>query len=171
MLADSYSLRSSPRDFDYLIPRPDGSITVGGARSAYFRHTDDWYGSVDNTKLIEKAKDYFDGYMQRYFRGWENSGAYTDQIWTGILGYSLDALPRIGHIPGWQNMFIMGGFTGHGMPQVFLAGEAISRMVLQNASYSDTGLPRLFKETAVRLGSGENFLQDMIGNEPTLARM
>lgn len=83
LLADSYAIRFSPTDFDYLIPRPDGSIIVGGARSAYFKYTEDWYGSVDDTKVIERAKDYFEGYMQRHFRGWENSGAHTDQVWTG----------------------------------------------------------------------------------------
>ena len=83
MLADSYAIRSNPKDFDYLIPRPDGSIIVGGARSAYFRHKEDWYGNVDDTQVIERAKDYFEGYMQRHFRGWENSGAYTEQVWTG----------------------------------------------------------------------------------------
>jgi glycine/D-amino acid oxidase-like deaminating enzyme len=83
MFADSYVIRFNDADFDYLIPRPDGSIVVGGARRDYFKHTEDWYGNVDDTKLIERAKDYFEGYMQRHFRGWENSGAHTAQVWTG----------------------------------------------------------------------------------------
>ncbi|KAF5603832.1 gamma-glutamylputrescine oxidoreductase [Fusarium subglutinans] len=171
LLADSYVIRFSPADFDYLIPRPDGSIIVGGARSAYFRHTEDWYGSVDDSKVIERAKDYFEGYMQRHFRGWENSGAHTDQIWTGIMGYSADEVPRIGHVPGRKNMFIMGGFTGHGMPQVFLAAKGISRMVLENMSFSEAGIPKLFEETEARLKSDENFLKDMIDAQPSLAKM
>ncbi|KAF9776843.1 hypothetical protein IL306_004906 [Fusarium sp. DS 682] len=171
MLADSYAIRFSPTDFDYLIPRPDGSIIVGGARSAYFRHTEDWYGSVDDTGVIERAKDYFEGYMQRHFRGWENSGAHTNQAWTGIMGYSSDGLPRIGHVPRRQNMFIMGGFTGHGMPQIFLAAKGISRMVLEDLAYSETGIPRLFRESEARLKSDENFLRDMIDAQPSLARM
>ncbi|KAF4332960.1 gamma-glutamylputrescine oxidoreductase [Fusarium beomiforme] len=171
MLADSYAIRFNSTDFDYLIPRPDGSIVVGGARSAYFRHTEDWYGSVDDTRVIERAKDYFEGYMQRHFRGWENSGAHTDQVWTGIMGYSSDGLPRIGHVPGRKNMFIMGGFTGHGMPQVFLAAKGISRMVMEDLAYSDTGIPRLFEESEVRLESEENFLRDMIDARPSLAKI
>ncbi|KAF9776929.1 hypothetical protein IL306_004819, partial [Fusarium sp. DS 682] len=147
MLADSYAIRFGPSDFDYLIPRPDGSIIVGGARRDYFRHTEDWYGSVDDTKVIERAKDYFEGYMQRHFRGWENSGARTDQVWTGIMGYSSDQLPHIGRVPGRENMFLMGSFTGHGMPQIFLAAKGLSRMVLEDLPYSQTGIPRLFEET------------------------
>ncbi|KAL4725811.1 hypothetical protein ACLX1H_006485 [Fusarium chlamydosporum] len=171
MLADSYAIRFTPKDFDYLIPRPDGSIVVGGARSAYFRHSEDWYGSVDDTKIIKRAKDYFEGYMQRHFRGWENSGANTAEVWTGIMGYSSDGLPRVGRVPGRDNIFIMGGFTGHGMPQIFLTAKAISRMVLENLTYSDTGLPRLFEESSERLGSEENFLRDMIDSEPSMAKI
>ncbi|KAG8349655.1 hypothetical protein FVEN_g12119 [Fusarium venenatum] len=123
MLADSYSLRSNLQDFDYLTPQPDGSIIVGGARSAYFRHTEDCYGSVDDTNLIDRAKDYFDEYMQKTLSWLGNSGAYTAQIWTGSMGYSSDALPHVGHVPGRQNIFIMGGFTGHGIPQVPLGWQ------------------------------------------------
>ncbi|KAG5786921.1 hypothetical protein H9Q69_014008 [Fusarium xylarioides] len=118
LLNNTYALRFSDWNFDYLIPRLDGSIIVGGARDAYIRSVDSWYGNVDDTQVIEEARSYFDGYMQRHFHGWEDSGAYVDDIWTGIMGYSSDRLPRVGPIPGRPGMFIMGGFTGHGMPQI-----------------------------------------------------
>ncbi|KAG4258772.1 hypothetical protein FPRO03_13438 [Fusarium proliferatum] len=113
LLNNTYALRFSDWNFDYLIPRLDGSIIVGGARDAYIRSVDSWYGSVDDTQVIDEARSYFDGYMQRHFHGWEDSGAYVDDIWTGIMGYSSDRLPRVGPIPGRPGMFIMGGFTGH----------------------------------------------------------
>lgn len=87
------------------------------------------------------------------------------------MGYSSDGLPRVGRVPGRDNIFIMGGFTGHGMPQIFLTAKAISRMVLENLTYSDTGLPRLFEESSERLGSEENFLRDMIDSEPSMAKI
>jgi glycine/D-amino acid oxidase-like deaminating enzyme len=83
LLNNSYTLRFNDRDFDYLVPRPDGSIIVGGARQAYIRHLEDWYGNTNDRELIERARYYFDGYMQRHFHGWENSGARVDDIWTG----------------------------------------------------------------------------------------
>ena len=86
-LPNSYVLRFNPWEFDYLIPRPDGSIIVGGAKRAYLRELDEWYGNVDDAKVNEKAKEYFDGYMQRTYRGWENSGAKTDQIWAGSKSF------------------------------------------------------------------------------------
>ncbi len=82
-LPNSYIIRQGALEYDYLIPRLDGSIVVGGARSTYFHEKDRWYGNVEDDKLIENAKSYFDGYMQRMFRGWEHSGASTSKVWTG----------------------------------------------------------------------------------------
>jgi glycine/D-amino acid oxidase-like deaminating enzyme len=82
-LPNTYALRFSEDDFDYLIPRIDGSIIVGGARSAFLKDPAQWYGNADDSGLIEQAKHYFDGYMQRHFHGWESSGAYVSDIWTG----------------------------------------------------------------------------------------
>ncbi|KAJ4051114.1 hypothetical protein NW760_001098 [Fusarium oxysporum] len=151
LLNNTYALRFSDWNFDYLIPRLDGSIIVGGARDAYIRSIDSWYGNIDDTQVINEARSYFDGYMQRHFHGWEDSGAYVDDTWTGIMGYSSDRLPRVGPIPGRPGMFIMGGFTGHGMPQIYLCGQAMAKVLLEDASFNQTGLPRLFEETQARL--------------------
>lgn len=82
-LPNTYSLRFADWDFDYLIPRPDGSIIVGGARQAYLHDEKAWYGNIDDSTAIESTKKYFNGYMQRHFLGWEKSGAYTADLWTG----------------------------------------------------------------------------------------
>ncbi|KAF4973696.1 hypothetical protein FSARC_85 [Fusarium sarcochroum] len=161
LLTNTYALRFNEWDFDYLIPRPDGSIIVGGARQAYVQHLEDWYGSVNDTEVIERAKNYFDGYMQRHFHGWETSGAHVDDIWTGIMGYSSDRIPRIGAIPNRPGMYIMGGFTGHGMPQVFLCAKGLAKMVLHQAAYESTGIPRLFEESRARLSDGRNRILEM----------
>ncbi|KAJ4245538.1 hypothetical protein NW762_014047 [Fusarium torreyae] len=171
LLNNTYALRFSDWDFDYLIPRLDGSIIVGGAREAYIRSVEDWYGNVDDTQVIEKARSYFDGYMQRHFAGWEDSKAYVDDIWTGIIGYSSDRLPRVGPIPGRSGMFIMGGFTGHGMPQIFLCGLAMAKLVVHSESYKDTGLPRLFEETQARLDDPRNSIREMYASVLKLSKL
>ncbi|PGH15173.1 hypothetical protein AJ79_02538 [Helicocarpus griseus UAMH5409] len=160
LLVNTYALRFKDWDFDYLIPRPDGSIVVGGARSVYFRNKAEWYNNTDDSALIKGAKSYFDGYMQRHFCGWENSGAYVKEIWTGIMGYSSDKLPRLGPIPGKSGLYIMGGWTGHGMPQIFLAAKGMADMVVSNVPYHQTGLPRVFEETEARLQSTSNKVMD-----------
>lgn len=84
-LPNSYMIRWSPTEYEYLIPRLDGSIVVGGARPSYYRHLDSWYNTVEDDKLITTggAHHYFDDYMQKNFKGWEDSGAYTNKVWTG----------------------------------------------------------------------------------------
>lgn len=83
LLSNSYVLRFNDWEYDYLIPRTDGSIVVGGARRDFHMDLNNWFGSYDDSKLIEPAKHYFDGYMQRHFHGWEDSEACTKSIWTG----------------------------------------------------------------------------------------
>jgi glycine/D-amino acid oxidase-like deaminating enzyme len=87
-LLTTYALRFADWDFDYLIPRADGSIIVGGARRDFFRDIKQWYGRTDDDTVVEPAKHYFDGYMQRHFAGWEDSGAYTDNVWTGSKSFT-----------------------------------------------------------------------------------
>ncbi|PYH36189.1 sterol homeostasis protein ARV1 [Aspergillus neoniger CBS 115656] len=156
-LERSYMLRFNGWHYDYLIPRPDGSIIVGGAKSTfYYQDRDSWYNNTDDSRTVEAAVRYFDNYMQRHFHGWENTGAYTDRVWSGIMGYSTDSLPHVGHVPNKPGQLIVAGFTGHGMPQVFLSARGIAQLIVEGVSYEQTGLPRLFKTTTERLQSQRN---------------
>lgn len=71
--------------YDYLIPRTDGSVIVGGARAAFWHNRDSWWNNNNDNELVEDTAQYFDNYMQRYFHGWEDSGAKLDRIWTGSM--------------------------------------------------------------------------------------
>jgi glycine/D-amino acid oxidase-like deaminating enzyme len=71
------------------------------------------------------------------------------------MGYSTDGLPHVGPVPGQKDQYIIAGFTGHGMPQIFLAAEGLAKMIL-NVDYAQTGLPRLFESTQSRLDSRQN---------------
>jgi glycine/D-amino acid oxidase-like deaminating enzyme len=82
-LVNSYGIRFGGRNYDYLIPRADGSIIVGGAGQRFWHNRAHWFGMVDDSEMVEEAVSYFDGYMQRIFRGWENTCAKTKKVWTG----------------------------------------------------------------------------------------
>lgn len=82
-LLNSYVIRNGPKTYDYLISRPDGSVIIGGARSTFFHDKKTWYDTTNDDELIEPARNYFDGFMQKSFRGWENTGAVTERVWTG----------------------------------------------------------------------------------------
>jgi glycine/D-amino acid oxidase-like deaminating enzyme len=82
-MTDSYMMRFSEYEYDYMIPRPDGSIIVGGGRRDFYKNLGEWFDVSDDSRLMDGARHYFDGYMQRHFHGWENSGARTEDLWTG----------------------------------------------------------------------------------------
>lgn len=82
-LAESYMMRFSDYEYDYLIPRPDSSIVVGGARRDFYKDLHSWFDVSDDGSSISGAENYFDGYMQRHFRGWEDCDVRTESLWTG----------------------------------------------------------------------------------------
>ena len=69
------------------------------------------------------------------------------------MGYSNDGCPYIGEIPDRSGQYVCAGFSGHGMPQTFLAAEAIASMVVEGKNFEDTELPSLFKISSDRLES------------------
>lgn len=84
LVNNSYIIRTPDGvGLDYLIPRADGSIIVGGASQEFKAYKDQWYNNIDDGVLIDSAKDYYINYMQRTFRGWDNTGAKVNKIWTG----------------------------------------------------------------------------------------
>ncbi|THV50261.1 hypothetical protein BGAL_0158g00200 [Botrytis galanthina] len=156
LLNNTYINRTEDNTLSYLIPRADGSIIVGGAGSKFRPHKDQWYNNVDDSVLIESAKDYYENYMQETYNGWEDSGAKVDNIWTGVMGYSYDSNPHVGEVPGKPNQFVIAGFNGHGMPVIWLSGKAVAKMISEDVPFEKTGVPRLFKTTQERIDRAKN---------------
>ena len=82
--------------------------------------------------------------------------------WTGIMGYSRDEVPWVGPVPGKEGVFVAAGFTGHGMPNAWLSGKAVARMVdsriaggqmgeAVEAARKATGLPRAYQVSIERI--------------------
>ncbi|KAM0418715.1 hypothetical protein ACHAPT_012313 [Fusarium lateritium] len=161
-LVNTYGIRFDARNNDYLIPRPDGSIIVGGARQRFWHNKKRWYGTTRDDELIEEAVSYFDDYMQRHFRGWKDSGAKVESIWTGIMGYSGDFMPHVGEVPDKPGQFIIAGFTGHGMPQILLSSKGVAAMVCDGVSFENSGLPHIFKTTKSRISSERNLMEESL---------
>ncbi|KAH8645542.1 FAD dependent oxidoreductase [Tricladium varicosporioides] len=157
LLQNSYTIYWSSSVYDYMIPRLDGSIILGKSKSKQYG-VESWYDNVNDDKLIEGAASSVENYMQRYFRGWESSGAYIKEIWSGIMGYSTDAIPHVGVIPDRREQFILAGFTGNGMPLAFLCARGVASMVLEGDSFESTGIPSVFKTTQERLNNSRNLI-------------
>lgn len=76
------------------------------------------------------------------------------------MGYSSDLLPHVGQVPGAPGQYIAAGFSGHGMPFIYLTGKGLAKMVQHDVPYEKTGLPALFKTTQTRLASTKNEMLD-----------
>jgi glycine/D-amino acid oxidase-like deaminating enzyme len=61
-------------------------------------------------------------------------------------------------MPSRPNQLIIAGFTGHGMPQIFLAAKAVAQMALDDVNFRSTGVPRLYELTQERLDSKQNVI-------------
>lgn len=72
------------------------------------------------------------------------------------MGYSTDSLPHIGVVPSKPNQYIVAGFTGHGMPQIFLSAKGIASMIVEGKAFEETAVPRIYKTTQTRLNSKRN---------------
>ncbi|KAK5170169.1 uncharacterized protein LTR77_004754 [Saxophila tyrrhenica] len=137
---------------DYLNPRPDGSIVVGGGNWTYSNSLSKWYDNFDDSTQLSEARPHFDSLMQRHFKGWEESGAGVERVWTGIQGYTPDGLAHVGEVPGKEGrQWILAGFNGGGNAFIWLTAKGVVEMVANGKDFEDTGLPKLFKTTEERL--------------------
>lgn len=152
-LASTYNLHFLPgfdARVDYLNPRPNGSIVVGGAQWTYNRDRSVWYNTWDDSTLLPAAKSHFDAVMGDNFLGWDE-GADVESMWTGIQGLTLDGSPFVGSVPGRDGWWISAGFNGGGNAFCVLCGRGVARMMVEGRSFGESGLPRLFEPTAERM--------------------
>ena len=156
-LSHTYNITfQSGQAADYLNPRPDGSIVVGGGGSAFKSDRSTWYDNFDDSnRFSSDVEKYWDDYMQQNFLGWEDSKAEVDQIWTGIMGATPDGWPHIGRVPGRESQWILAGFNGGGMSFIPTAAKAVARMVVEGSDFDDVksefGMPGIFSTSAERL--------------------
>nr|OQO27275.1 hypothetical protein B0A51_04911 [Rachicladosporium sp. CCFEE 5018] len=151
-LSQTYNIAYQADRVDYLNPRPDGGIVVGGGQWAYRDDRKRWYNDWDDSKPLPEVKPHFDGLMQRHFLGWEESGAEIDHMWTGIQGITSDGMPFVGDVPGQEGrQYVLAGYNGGGMAMIFLCAEGVAEMIVNGKSYEDTGLPMMMKSTAKRM--------------------
>lgn len=88
--------------------------------------------------------------MQRHFKGWEENGAKTDHIWTGITGTTKDEQPHVGPVPGVEGQYVLAGWNGGGMAYLVLAAKGLAEMI-EGKQFDETGLPPLFETKTERL--------------------
>jgi glycine/D-amino acid oxidase-like deaminating enzyme len=173
-LTNTYNIAFAGLGTDYLNPRPDGSIVVGGANWLFRENRPLWNPNWDDSvRLPPDVEAYWEGYMQRNFLGWEGSGSYVDTVWVGIQASTPDEWPHVGRVPGRANQWMLAGFNGGGMALILTISKAVAKIVREDVEFetaaAEFGVPLRFAASLERFaghdGEGEDALSKRLEEE------
>jgi glycine/D-amino acid oxidase-like deaminating enzyme len=107
---------------DYFRQLPTGELLIGGFRQIE-KATEVGY-SDHTTDVIQKAlHDFVQTHLPAYF------GKKVTHRWGGIMGFSKDGEPMIGALPEDNQIFFLGGYTGHGIGLAFNTGKTLTDLI------------------------------------------
>lgn len=142
-----------------------GDVFVGGERSK----PEDLLTS-DDTKISPISERNLRTILPKVFRvGWEESETpVVLNIWSGVMGFTLDHMPLVGQLPvdvtgrDGSGEWIAAGYNGMGMPLCWGCGEAVAKMILKRENEVKAWLPSSFLVTKDRLENPKVSLEDAI---------
>jgi glycine/D-amino acid oxidase-like deaminating enzyme len=107
--------------YDYWHQLPDGRLVIGGQRDASFatENTD----ALETTELIQER---LEALVERLV----GRRPRVTHRWAGIWGTTPDLLPLVGAVPGRDNVYVAGGYSGHGNALGLACGDLVARAVL-----------------------------------------
>ena len=82
-LSNTYNLHNTSGNAEYMNPRPDGSIILGGGKDTFKHDYDLYWNNHDDSTLIEPAEHYFDNYISDRFVDYNCRDTSVDTIWSG----------------------------------------------------------------------------------------
>lgn len=168
----TYGVRWNAGESDYIITRADGSTILGGAKQCFLKDLDKWYDNVDDSELINEAS-------QSHFRDFmrdetHQDGGKVEEVWTGILGYSTDLLPWVGHLAdalghGGRHAYLCAGLHGHGMPRILGCANHLARDVLGMQPSETLPMPKTYLVSRARLEREGNEILPMMGQASSVS--
>lgn len=107
---------------DYFRQLPGGELLIGGFRQLE-KATEVGY-SDHVTDLIQKSlHDFVQTHLPQF------SGKKVSHRWSGVMGFSKDGQPMIGALPEDNQIFFLGGYTGHGLGLAFHTARCLVDMI------------------------------------------
>lgn len=108
---------------DYFRQLADGRVLIGGFRQLA-KETEVGTADVVNPE-VQAALETF---LRRHFPALAD--VPIEYRWSGTMGFSADSLPIIGALPGRSDVYLLGGYTGHGIGWGFKAGQLLARLLM-----------------------------------------
>ncbi len=114
--------------YDYWQQTDDRRLILGGFRD---RAEAQEYTDVEATNpVIQAALDDFAAALA----GWRVTVTHR---WSGVFGVTPDRYPLVGRVPGRENVWVAGGYSGHGNVLGFACGELVARQLLGGSTPFD----------------------------------
>ena len=115
--------------YDYWHQDENGRIVAGGFRDVSF--DTEFTADEQLTEPVQQALHSFvNGLLGRELR--------VDYAWAGIFGMVMDFLPVVGRVPELEDVWVAGGYSGHGNVLGFACGELVAQAVAgQSAPFLD----------------------------------
>src|SRR5690606_35553246 len=107
---------------DYFRQLPSGELLIGGFRQIE-KATEVGY-SDHTTNLIQTALHDF---VKKHLPQFEDKKV--THRWGGVMGFSKDGQPLVGSLPDDNQIFFLGGYTGHGLGLAFHAAKCTVDMI------------------------------------------
>jgi gamma-glutamylputrescine oxidase len=107
--------------YDYWHQLPDGRLVIGGSRDASFET--EATGVEETTALIQ-------GRLDALVEQLVGHRPQVTHRWAGIWGTTPDLMPLAGPVPGRENVWLAGGYSGHGNALGLACGDLVARAIL-----------------------------------------
>ena len=107
--------------FDYWHQAADGRIVAGGFRDVSLQ--DEFTAEEVTTPPVQAA-------LEAFVTDLVGRPLSVEHRWAGIFGMVFDFLPVVGRVPHRDDLWVAGGYSGHGNVLGFACGRLVARAVL-----------------------------------------
>ncbi len=107
--------------FDYWHQTPDGRVVAGGFRDVSM--DSEFTADEELTEPVQSA-------LESFVADLVGRELRVDYRWAGIFGLVMDFLPVVGRVPGLDNVWVAGGYSGHGNVLGLACGELVGGAVV-----------------------------------------
>jgi gamma-glutamylputrescine oxidase len=107
--------------YDYWHQLPDGRLVIGGSR--------DLSPATEETEA-EETTELVQGSIEALVVELLGHRPKVTHRWAGIWGTTPDLEPLVGPVPGRENVWVAGGYSGHGNVLGLACGDLVARAIL-----------------------------------------